>query len=169
MKLAFMYFCYDKDNDFYTLKRIYSSEDVTTSSEGEEYKSKEYLFLKKNWKLFVMNRNKLNKLKRTNKNTGIVFYLADDVDRVLKKYLDLNLVYQAKVDFFCKGHSMYWFQAKTHLDFFINQFSNSLCPELKEIGKTLSNWYEEIKDYDRDTIRNIPKIVGLIGLEIRKK
>lgn len=28
---------------------------------------------------------------------------------------------------------------------------------------------EEIKDYDRDTIRNIPKIVGLIGLEIRKK
>ena len=28
---------------------------------------------------------------------------------------------------------------------------------------------EEIKDYDRDTIRNIPKLVGLIGLEIKKK
>lgn len=28
---------------------------------------------------------------------------------------------------------------------------------------------EEIKDYDRDTIRNIPKIVSLIELEIRKK
>lgn len=28
---------------------------------------------------------------------------------------------------------------------------------------------EEIKDYDRDAIRNIPKLVELIGLEIRKK
>ena len=28
---------------------------------------------------------------------------------------------------------------------------------------------EEIKDYDRDTIRNIPNLVGMIGLEIRRR
>ena len=28
---------------------------------------------------------------------------------------------------------------------------------------------EEIKDYDRDTIRNIPKLVNMIGLEIRRR
>lgn len=110
----------------------------------ENCSSNEYNFLKKNWKLFLMNRNKLSSLKRVNSKNGIVHHYIDDVDEVLKKYLDLNLVYQAKNDFFKKGHNMSYFDAKTHLDFFINQFSNSPSIELNKLGNTLKNWYEEI-------------------------
>ena len=109
-----------------------------------EYDSKEYRFLKKNWKLFLMDRNKLSALTRSGSKTGIVYHYIDDVDAVLKKYQNLNLVYQAKVDFFKKGHNMTYYEAKTHIDFFINQFSLSPCEELKNIGNTLENWYDEI-------------------------
>lgn len=109
-----------------------------------DYGSKQYLFLKKHWKLFIMDRNKLKNLTRVSPRTGIVYYYIDDVDATLKKYPDLNIVYQAKQDFFAYGHSMMWNDAKKHLDFFITQFSTSPLFELNSLAKTLSNWYIEI-------------------------
>lgn len=111
---------------------------------SNEYKSKEYLFLKKHWKLFIMDRKSLNKLSRTSSRTGVVYYYIYDVDATLKKYPELNSVYQAKQDFFAYGHSMMWNDAKKHLDFFIKQFSLSSMIELRNLAKTLSNWYFEI-------------------------
>lgn len=111
---------------------------------SEEYKSKEYLFLKKNWKLFIMSRKKIVNKKIVNNKTGVVYYLSDILASVLKKYNDLNTAYQAYQDFFSYGHNMMWQDAKKHLDFFINQFNFSNLKELKSIGKSLSNWYYEI-------------------------
>ena len=61
--------------------------------------SKAYKFLKENWKLFLKNRFDLKDSVRTNKRTGVVHYILDDVDMVLKEYPDLKLVYWTKEEF----------------------------------------------------------------------
>lgn len=91
-----------------------------------------------------MDRKRLNKLYRVSSRTGIVYNYISDVDSTLKRYPELNSVYQAKQDFFAYGHYMMWNDAKKHLDFFITQFSLSPMIELRNLAKTLSNWYFEI-------------------------
>ncbi len=104
-----------------------------------------YKFLKKNWKLFLMNKYDLEKLTYVNNRTGVVHNYADKVDLVLKNYPELAEVYYAK-DLFCyktlklKDYD----ETKKTIDFFINNFSKSTCVELTNIANTFSNWYEEI-------------------------
>lgn len=104
-----------------------------------------YKFLKKNWKLFLMNRYDLEKLTYVNNRTGVVHNYADKVYLVLKNYPELAEVYYAK-DLFCyktlklKDYD----ETKKAIDFFINNFSKSTCVELTNIANTFSNWYEEI-------------------------
>ena len=108
-----------------------------------EYKSKEYLFLKKNWKLFVMNRARLKELKYTDKY-GVVYDYVGDVDLVLRKYPELNQVYQTRNEFFSRCHTMLWNEAKRHVDFYITSLKYSPILELQKISKTLQNWEYEV-------------------------
>jgi len=69
----------------------------------------------------------------------------DDVDYVLKKYPDLFAVYWAKEEFSSQMLKLHSFpETKNKIDFFINQFSNSLVKELINIANTFKNWYIEI-------------------------
>lgn len=117
----------------------------------QEDKSKEYKYLKSNWKLFLKKRYDLKDSKYT--KSGIVYYVLDDIDFVLKKYQDLFFVYWAKEEFSNKMLKLHEFEeTKKTIDFFINQYSKSTIPQLNEIAKTFSNWYDEIINaYSKNT------------------
>lgn len=107
--------------------------------------TKEYKYLKKNWKLFLMKRFDLKDNKFINKKTGIVHYTLDSIDKVLKAYPELYDVYWAKEEFssyMLKLHD--YDETKKSIDFFINKFSKSLNKELNNIANTFINWYKEI-------------------------
>ena len=109
----------------------------------QEDKSKEYKYLKSNWKLFLKKRYDLKDSKYT--KSGIVYYVLDDIDFVLKKYQALFFVYWAKEEFSNKMLKLHEFEeTKKTIDFFINQYSKSTIPQLNEIAKTFTNWYDEI-------------------------
>ena len=74
----------------------------------QEDKSKEYKYLKSNWKLFPKKRYDLNDSKHT--KSGIVYYVLDDIDFVLKKYPDLLFVYWAKEEFSNKMLKLHEFE-----------------------------------------------------------
>ena len=65
-------------------KDIYERMKIMKSN---EYGSKEYIFLKKYWKMFVCNRSRLKDFIKVNKN-GIVFDWVILVDATLKNILN---------------------------------------------------------------------------------
>lgn len=104
-----------------------------------------YKFLKKNWKLFLMNRYDLDQLTYINERTGIVYNYADKVDMVLREYPELAEIYYAKDLFFNKMLKLHELdETKKMIDFFIHNFESSTVFELNKIAKTFSNWYIEI-------------------------
>ena len=115
--------------------------------------SKEYKYLKKNWKLFLMKRFDLKDNKFINHRTGVVHYTLDSIDMVLKVYHDLYDVYWAKEEFSSSMLKLHNYdETKKRIDFFINKFSKSLNKELNDIGNTFKNWYKEIiNSYSKNT------------------
>lgn len=110
-----------------------------------ENESKEYRYLKKNWKLFIMNRKELMSKTFFQKRTGYRINLADEVDYVLRKYPELNVIYNMKIEFEKRMLKLrYYEDVKMDIDFFINQWINSPIKELNAIGNTFQNWYREI-------------------------
>lgn len=107
--------------------------------------TKPYKFLKKHWKLFLMNRYDLEQLTYVNERTGIVYNYADKVDMVLREYPDLAEVYYAKDIFSNKMLKLHELdETKKTVDFFIHNFELSTVNELNKIAKTFTNWYSEI-------------------------
>lgn len=115
--------------------------------------SKEYKYLKKNWKLFLMKRFDLKDNKFVNHRTGVVHYTLDSIDMVLKAFPDLYDVYWAKEEFSSSMLKLHNYDdTKKRIDFFINKFSKSLNKELNNIGITFKNWYKEIiNSYSKNT------------------
>ena len=96
-----------------------------------------YKFLKKNWKLFLMNRYDLDQLTYINERTGIVYNYADKVDMVLREYPELAEIYYAKDLFFNKMLKLHELdETKKMIDFFIHNFESSTVFELNKIAKT---------------------------------
>ena len=118
-----------------------------------EPNSKEYKYLKKNWKLFLKNRYDLKDSIKIDQKTGIVHYTLDDVDMVLKAYHELYEVYWAKENFCSSMLKLHNYdETKKMIDFFINKFSKSTVKLLNEISKTFKHWYEEIiNSYSKNT------------------
>lgn len=107
--------------------------------------TKEYKYLKKNWKLFLMNRFSLKDSTYVNPRSGVVFHTLDSVDMVLKAYPDLFETYWAKEEFVsCVLKLKDRDVTKMNIDYFIFKFSKSLVSEINAIAKTLINWYQEI-------------------------
>ena len=115
--------------------------------------SKEYKYLKKNWKLFLMKRFDLKDNKFINHRTGVVYYTLDSIDMVLKAFPELYDVYWAKEEFSSSMLKLHNYdETKKSVDFFINKFSKSLNKELNVIGNTFKNWYKEIiNSYSKNT------------------
>lgn len=107
--------------------------------------TKEYKYLKRNWKLFLMNKNKLNNLTYVDAKNGIVNKTIDSINMVLKFYPELNEIYLAKDEFATAMLHLHEEDETTeYINFFINKFSKSLLKELNNIANTLINWKQEI-------------------------
>jgi len=115
--------------------------------------NKAYKYLKKNWKLFLKNRFALKDNTFINKKTGIVYYVLDSIDMVLKTYPKLHAVYLAKNEFCSSMLKLHEYQeTKDYIDFFINKYSNSTIKVLNKIGRTFRHWYKEIINaYSKNT------------------
>lgn len=115
--------------------------------------TKAYKYLKKNWKLFLKNRFDLKDNTFINKKTGIVCYVLDSIDMVLKTYPELHAVYWAKNEFCSSMLKLHEYQeTKDYIDFFINKYSNSTIKVLNKIGRTFRHWYKEIINaYSKNT------------------
>lgn len=113
--------------------------------EEKDKDCKEYRFLKKNWKIFLMNRVRLSKIVKVSKITGTKYYLIDKVDQCLKNYPKLNEAYQNREDFIRDYRKIdYYRDAERLIDFSIKRFEMSFIPEVKELGKMFQNWRYEI-------------------------
>lgn len=110
----------------------------------EVWQENEYRFLKKNWKIFLKDRDELKKCCYENK-WGHTVYLVDELDNCLKKYPDLYYAYWTKEEFRkASKHLMYYGKADELINFNINKLVNNAIPEMAKVGKTLQNWKMEI-------------------------
>ena len=105
---------------------------------------KEYRYLKKNWKIFLMDRNELKKKKVVDK-WGVVSDSTVGLDRCLTKYPDLFYAYWTKEEFRRNTKQlMYYGKASQTVDFYINKLTGSSIEEMTKVGKMLQNWRYEI-------------------------
>lgn len=71
----------------------------TRIMKSQDKDSRSYKYLKKNWKLFLMNKFNLKDHTFVNSRTGVVYNTLDSIDMVLKTYPELFEVYWAKDEF----------------------------------------------------------------------
>ncbi len=110
----------------------------------EVWEEKEYRYLKKNWKIFLMDRNELKKKKVVDK-WGVVSDSTVSLDRCLAKYPDLFYAYWTKEEFRRDTKQlMYYGKASQTVDFYINKLIGSSIEEMAKVGKMLQNWRYEI-------------------------
>ena len=108
------------------------------------YDKREYRYLKKNWKIFLMDRQKLMQKKHVDK-WGVVSNQTVPVDRCLAKYPDLFYAYWTKEEFRKQTNKlMYYGKAEELINYYINKLENSEIEEMRDIGKTFINWKREI-------------------------
>ena len=96
-------------------------------------RTKEYKYLKSNWKLFLANRWNLKDSVYVNKKTGVVYYTLDKIDMVLKAYPELAEIYWSK-DYFSSSvlKLKEYEETKELIDFFIQKFENSTIKEIRK-------------------------------------
>ena len=108
------------------------------------YDKQEYRYLKKNWKIFLKDRNDLLKQKYVDK-WGIVTDPSVALDRCLAKYPDLHYAYWTKEDFRRDTNKlMYYYKAEETINFYENKLIHSTIEEMVKIGKMFTNWKREI-------------------------
>lgn len=112
---------------------------------NNEKGSKEYGFLKNNWKFFQMHEDRLVTLKKVNERTGVVTFWNEEVKYVLRKYNELNKAFSLKEEFY-KGtrRLLFYTEAERLISFLIISSNSSLVPEVNKLGKSLQNWKYEI-------------------------
>ena len=108
-----------------------------------EEKLKEYKCLKTNWKYFLMR--KYRALEIFTNEDGIVEDIYFTIQDMFRHYEDFNYLYNAREEFFDTMVKMKELEeTKKSMDFFVNKFLSSTIIEVQEIGKSLSNRYDEI-------------------------
>jgi len=110
----------------------------------EVWQKSEYIYLKKNWKVFLKDREDLKKYKKTDK-WGHVTDPTVELDYCLSKYPDLYYAYWTKEEFRkASKQLLYYGKAEELVNFNINKLLNNSIPEMAKVGKTLQNWKYEI-------------------------
>lgn len=108
------------------------------------YKDAEYRFLKKNWKIFLMNREKAEKKEFTNAY-GIKVPLTVKIDLCIRQYPELYYAYWTKQEFLQETKKlMLYSQAEKIIDFYTNKLEKNQMEEMQSIGKTFKNWRAQI-------------------------
>ena len=110
----------------------------------EVWEESEYKYLKKNWKIFLKDRNDLQKTKCVDK-WGRTIDPTYDLDKCLKKYPDLYYAYWTKEEFRYETRKLlYYGKAEQIISFYINKLVGNEIAEMAKIGNTLQNWKIEI-------------------------
>ena len=108
------------------------------------YDKQEYLYLKKNWKVFLKDRYELSKIKQVDK-WGVVTDPTVALDRCLAKYPDLHYAYWTKEEFRKEtSRLMYYHKAEEVVNFYENKLLHTTIEEMNKIGKMFTNWKREI-------------------------
>jgi len=163
-RYAVKYFVSDMNDTYRNIKRIFfknayhiadrfhvvkAFSDAITSirtriTKNEIWDSKEARYLKKNWKIFLKDRNELSKIRIVDKH-GIVMDQTVPLDECLKKYPDLHYAYWTKEEFRKDTNKlMYYGKAEEIVDFYARKLSHSTIEEMNKIGRTFQNWRTEI-------------------------
>ena len=108
------------------------------------YNDNEYRFLKKNWKIFLMNRDKAEKIHYTSPY-GVVTPLTVKIDSCLKKYPELNYAYWTKEEFVRDTKKlMLYTKAEKLINYYTEKLMKNNIEEMRTIGHTFKNWNMEI-------------------------
>lgn len=108
------------------------------------YKDEEYRFLKKNWKIFLMNREKTDKKYYANQY-GVITPLTVKIDNCLVKYKELHYVYWTKQEFLKDTKRLLLFKkAEEIVNFYTDKLIDNQINEIRLVGITFQNWKEEI-------------------------
>ena len=110
----------------------------------EAYSTNEARYLKKHWKIFLMDRNKLSKYRKVN-DEGIVLDQTVELDKCLAKYPELSYAYWQKEIFREKtSEPMLYIEAERIINQMIKDYEISVIEEMNKIGRTFQNWKTEI-------------------------
>lgn len=108
------------------------------------YNDAEYRFLKKNWKIFLMNREKAEMKEFTNAY-DIKVPLTVKIDLCIRQYPELYYAYWTKQEFLNETKKlMLYSQAEKVVDFYINKLEKNQIEEMQSIGTTFRNWRIQI-------------------------
>lgn len=110
--------------------------------------SEKYKFIKKYWKFFLKNPTELNDvdLYFSDQNKGEI-HTSDKIFFEIKNSKELFEMYLIYKDFdrlFLQNKGDSKVRTENHLDFIINKCLISDCSEIKTLGNTLFEWYNEI-------------------------
>lgn len=121
--------------------------------------TKEYNFIKKNWKLFLINpySKKASELRFIDKNNGVLYTLNEKIRVTIASHKYFLEIYDLYSDYCEYMDSTYTDkELKISLDFIINKAINSTNKYINKLGNTLLNFYDEILNFFTTT--NIHKI-----------
>lgn len=146
LKKAFFHDALHVADRFHVIKAF--NESITSIRtriiKDELIRDKDYGYLKKNWKIFLMNRDELLK-RRVTDEYGIISDPSVKLDACLRRYPQLQYAYTTK-DEFVKAikRPLLYKEAEDLLNFNIRKLENSLIKEMNKLGRTLRNWKIEI-------------------------
>lgn len=106
----------------------------------------EYAFMKKNWKCFLMRRDRLRSAgcEICHRKTRETVTLLEMVDRCQELFPKLRTIYLLKEDFlrYTKGVSER--EACAFIDSFVRRAVDDTDPDIATLGRTLKDWRQEI-------------------------
>lgn len=112
--------------------------------------TKEYNFIKKNWKIFLINPYgpKAEKIFFVDKNTGVIYTLKEKIRIVLSIHPDFLSIYNLYADY-CNYIRLGFDDddLKRDLSFIVDKALCSTNKHIVTLGKTLYSFYDEILNY----------------------
>lgn len=106
--------------------------------------SKEYNFMKSNWKYFLCRRGKIPSKTYTYQKTGEVCAYSDLLFSCLILNNDLLNAYNILQDLFKYSKSFTFTEAENFVIWIFSRLLNSQCEDLKAVGRTYRKWRVEI-------------------------
>ena len=110
----------------------------------EEKSSPLYISLKKNWKLFLMPKNRLFKLLKDD-GSGITYDLYSVIQETFRYFNELGEIYYAREEFTYEMVKMRSYEETEYFfEYFIQKTEQSTSKSLQNLSKTFRNWKKEI-------------------------
>ena len=137
--------------DHFHIKRLFT--DVLQKIRIEymnklDNKSKEYKFLKNNWRYFLVNpySEKAEKMAIVDKKTGIIYGVKELVYYAIRNscplLLEIHNIYSDVCEYLTPEYTRN--ELENSLDFIINRCLSSTSKHINKLGSTLLNFYSEI-------------------------